>query len=89
MNQLRQIAEGYYNLFISGTPIASEKIEELSKARMKICESCKDFDTTGDSCKLEIHKILKYSCCKHCGCYQEAKTRVLEAVCGDKENPKW
>jgi hypothetical protein len=89
MNQLKQIAEGYINLAISGTIIASEKIEELSKARMKVCESCIDFDKIGASCKLEIHRILKYGCCKHCGCYQEAKTRVLNAVCGDKENPKW
>ena len=89
MINLRQIAEGYINLAISGTIIASEKIEELHKARMKICESCKSFDNTGASCKLEIHRILKYGCCKYCGCYQEAKTRVLNAVCGDKENPKW
>lgn len=89
MNQLRQIAEGYSNLFLSGTPIASEKIEKLSNDRLAICNTCPDFDNTGTSCLLKIHRSLKYGCCKHCGCYMEAKTRVLNAVCGDKENPKW
>lgn len=85
MNQLKQIAEGFYNLFISGTPIASEKIEELSKSRMEICNSCNDFDVTNNSCNTELVK----GCCKHCGCYMQAKTRVLNANCGNKENPKW
>ncbi len=85
MNQLRQIAEGYYNLFISGTPIASEKIEQLSKDRMEICKSCNDFNKHNGSCNAP----LQNGCCKFCGCYMQAKTRVLEANCGDKENPKW
>ena len=85
MINLRQIAEGYINLAISGTIIASEKIEELSKARITICKACISFDDTNKSCNLKTQK----GCCKHCGCFMKAKTRVLNAVCGDKENPKW
>lgn len=85
MINLRQIAEGYINLAISGTIIASEKIEELSKARITICKACISFDASNKSCNLKTQT----GCCKHCGCFMQAKTRVLNAVCGDKENPKW
>lgn len=85
---LKHIAKGYANLILSGTGVASEKVEQLSKDRLAICNKCDEVDTTGESCELKIHRKLKLSCCKLCGCYLEAKTRSLEAKCPLKES-KW
>ena len=86
---LRHIAEGYINLLASGTPLANTLIEELAKERLEICNSCPDLNNTDDKCKLKIHNSLKFKCCTHCSCYMEAKTRSLDAKCGNTSNPKW
>ncbi len=81
----RQIAEGFINLAKKKLGILPNEIKELAETRFAICLQCEDLDKEGKDCKL----VGLTECCKHCGCYMPAKVKALEAVCGNKSNPKW
>jgi Zn finger protein HypA/HybF involved in hydrogenase expression len=68
---LRQIAEGYYNLLLSGTILEDSKVEELAKKRLEICEDCTH---NGAPTLLGGH-------CTMCGCLMSAKSRSMPAQC--------
>ena len=76
MYNIENITKGFYNLLKSKLNLLDKEVEQLSKYRLHICKSCENFNSIEKRCNI-------------CGCFLEAKTRVLNAVCGDKENPKW
>lgn len=67
MDKAKMILEGYTNLLKSKLFPSDSEIEELSKKRMVICNSCSHL------------KTLKT--CGKCGCYMPAKTRSVTANC--------
>jgi hypothetical protein len=58
-----------------------EHIEEISKARMAICNECPFIDHEGTKC----YMAGTQPCCGECGCKLSYKTRSLSSSC-PKEN---
>ena len=65
----KQIMEG-----IKNAAIKNEFVEEVSKDRYSICNSC---DSKGDKCAVPGTT----PCCNECGCSLSFKTRSLSSEC--------
>lgn len=62
----------------------NQAIEEMAEKRMKICNTCEHFDTTGNKCYVPGTQ----PCCAVCGCKLNWMIRVPEEKCSALE-PKW
>jgi hypothetical protein len=70
----KQILEG-----ISNSIIRDEYIEDVSRVRMEICDTCENKDEKGKDCAVPGTK----PCCSLCGCSLGFKTRSLSSDCPD------
>jgi hypothetical protein len=68
---LKDIANGYYNLLLKGVGVPNEQIEELAAKRLEHCDAC---ETNGAPTILGGH-------CTLCGCLMSAKSRSINAKC--------
>jgi hypothetical protein len=68
--KIKEIAEGWSNLIFS----SDEKIENMSKERMKICEECEFHSKHHKTKRPDVH-------CTNCGCTLAAKTRSESSKC--------
>ena len=73
MKNLGPLIEGYFYYFLARLGIGYKPIEEISKHRMSICDTC---------------PYNVFNECQKCGCFLELKTRVLNERCPDKPK-KW
>ncbi len=67
-----QIVEG-----IKNSVFKSQDVEEVSKFRITICQTCPSYDTTGINCAVPGTQ----PCCSECGCSLKFKTRSLSSEC--------
>ena len=67
MGTLKNIAEGWANKVL-------KRQQELSDARMKICNACEHISTKHNTTRFDVH-------CTKCGCTLDAKTRSEESEC--------
>lgn len=73
----KQIVEG-----ITNSIIKNKFVEDVSKLRIEICNTCNEKDVIGNECVLPGTQ----PCCKLCGCSLTFKTRSLSTTCPAK---KW
>lgn len=67
-----QIMEG-----IKNSIIRDQFVEQVSRERYKICNTCPDKDVEGKECAVPKTN----PCCALCGCSLSFKTRALSADC--------
>lgn len=72
-----QILEGIKNRLVR-----DEFVEDVSRVRMEVCDSCDAKDTKGKECVVPGTQ----PCCMLCGCSLSFKTRSLSSECPAK---KW
>jgi hypothetical protein len=68
--KIKEIVEGWTNLAFS----SDEKIENMSRERMKICNACDLISTKHKTKRPDVH-------CTECGCTLAAKTRSVDSKC--------
>lgn len=68
----KQIMEGVKNSIIR-----DQFVEQVSRERYKICDTCPDKDTEGKDCAVPKTN----PCCSLCGCSLSFKTRSLSSDC--------
>lgn len=67
MGTLKEIAEGWANKVL-------QRQQELSDARMKVCNNCEHISTKHNTVRFDVH-------CVKCGCTLDAKTRSETSEC--------
>jgi len=75
INALKNIDQIYDG--IKNDIFKTEYVEKIAASRIKICESCKEFDTKGNKCMAPGTQ----PCCSLCGCSMKWKSRSMSSEC--------
>ena len=75
INALKNIDQIYDG--IKNDIFRTEYAEKIAASRIKICESCKEFDTEGSKCMAPGTQ----PCCSLCGCSMKWKSRSMSSEC--------
>jgi len=77
---LKHLIEGWKNHLLPNE-VEAKIIEQVSKERMSICDSCSYHSKNHKTIRPDAH-------CTHCGCTLIAKTKCLSCEC-PLEDPSW
>ena len=72
LKNIDQIYDG-----IKNDPFKKEYVEKIAESRIKICETCNEYDTKGSKCLVPGTQ----PCCTLCGCSMHWKSRSMSSEC--------
>ena len=75
LNALKNIDEIYDG--IKNDLFKKEYVEKIAESRIKICKTCKEYDTKGSKCLVPGTQ----PCCTLCGCSMHWKSRSMSSEC--------